>query len=315
MAFAANFAATTACAAADGLMAITTAPGRKGSAAAWRMAGNVGGTSVLGGALVAGAARTSVPFAGAALGILVAATAAAALLVDEPADHDGRRAGESAGHAAARKLGEVLRDVWEMARSREGWTALVICAVPVGAGALTNLFSAMAPAYGASADRVAAVNGWWGGAAGVAGSFIGGWLADHMNRRLAYALSGAVTAGTALAMMAGPLDATTYTWGTLAYNFANGIEFSTLAAFVLDIVGKGAAATKYTLFIAVANLAGSYVTTLDGWASEIHGLGVRGTLAADVVLTAIGEVVLLGMVWWLRAAPRRATAAPQARAS
>jgi MFS transporter, PAT family, beta-lactamase induction signal transducer AmpG len=167
----------------------------------------------------------------------------------------------------------------------------------VGAGALTNIFSGMAPEYGASEDIVALVNGLWGGLVGAAGSFAGGWLADRMNRRLAYAASGLLIAACALAMMAGPLTPLTFAWGTLAYNFATGVAFAALAAFILELTGPSvAAATKYTLFIAVANLANSYVTALDGWASELRGWGARGALAADAALTLAGIGVLGAMV-------------------
>jgi PAT family beta-lactamase induction signal transducer AmpG len=299
LAFLVNFAGTTACAAADGLMAITTAPEKKGAAAAWRMAGNVGGTGVLGAGILWVAARTSVPAAGLALAFVVLLAGTAAIPIHEPRELATRLGGSAAREALA-QLGVILRDVWEMVKSRAGWTALVICAVPVGAGALTNLFSALAPSYGASEDRVALVNGLWGGIVGAGGSFLGGWLADRMNRRLAYALSGALIAACALAMLAAPMTEATYTWGTLTYNFATGVSFAALAAFILELVGHGAAATKYTLFIAVANLASSYVTALDGWASEIPGLGVRGTLAADALLTIAGVAVLLALAWWTR---------------
>jgi MFS transporter, PAT family, beta-lactamase induction signal transducer AmpG len=302
MALVANVLGTTSCAAADGLMAITTAPDHRGRAAAWRMAGNVGGTGVLGWGVMKVASAFGVAAGGAALAAVVAASAAAALAIHEPRPAGGAARG-TAPREAVRQLGAVVRDVWQMARRRDGWTGLVICAVPVGAGALTNLFSAMAPYYGASEDRVAFVNGLWGGIIGAAGSFVGGWIADRMNRRLAYALSGAFLAACALAMLAGPMTQATYTWGTLAYNFATGVSFAALAAFVLDLIGHGAAATKYTLFIAVANFAGSYVTALDGWASEVRGLGARGTIAADAALTMAGIGVLLAMVWLTRGAP------------
>jgi PAT family beta-lactamase induction signal transducer AmpG len=144
LAFLVNVAGTTACAAADGLMAITTAPERKGAAAAWRMAGNVGGTGVLGAGILWVAARTSVPAAGLALAFVVLLSGTAAIPIHEPRELATRRGG-SAAREALSKLGVILRDVWEMVKSREGWTALVICAVPVGGGALTNLFSALAP--------------------------------------------------------------------------------------------------------------------------------------------------------------------------
>ncbi len=317
LAFLANVFGTTACAAADGLMAITTAPERKGRAAAWRMAGNVGGTNVLGAFVLWVSKRSSVPFAGVALAAITAAAAPAALFIHEPRPIAAARTG-SLARAAGQSLAAIGRDLWSTVRSREGWTGIVICAVPVGAGALTNIFSAMAPEYGAGEDLVAAVNGFWGGVVGAAGSFLGGWIADRMNRRLAYALSGLIIAGCATAMLVAPMTALTFTWGTLAYNFATGISFATLAALVLEMVGHSvAAATKYTLFIAVSNLAGSYVTALDGWASELRHAGARGSLAADAVLTLAGIGVLLVMVWLTRradlaSAPRREVAIPSA---
>ena len=317
LAFLANVFGTTACAAADGLMAITTAPERKGRAAAWRMAGNVGGTNVLGAFVLWVSKRSSVPFAGVALAAITAAAAPAALFIHEPRPIATARTG-SLARAAGQSLAAIGRDLWSTVRSREGWTGIVICAVPVGAGALTNIFSAMAPEYGAGEDLVAAVNGFWGGVVGAAGSFLGGWITDRMNRRLAYALSGLIIAGCAAAMLVAPMTVLTFTWGTLAYNFATGISFATLAALVLEMVGHSvAAATKYTLFIAVANLAGSYVTALDGWASELRHAGARGSLAADAVLTLAGIGVLLVMVWLTRradlaSAQRREEAIPSA---
>lgn len=299
LALLANIFATTSCAAADGLMAVTTAPDRKGSAAAWRMAGNVGGTGVLGAFALWLAGRTSVPLAGLALGIVCGASAFAALAIEEP------RPDLSAMVRSIRDVGtslaEIGRDMWATVKSRDGWTGIIICALPVGAGALTNLFSAIGPEYGASESRVAFVNGLWGGVVGAAGSFVGGWLADCMNRRLAYAVSGALTAASAAAMLLAPLSPETFTWGTLAYNFTNGIAFAALAAFILEMVGKSvAAATKYTFFIAIANLAGSYVTALDGFASEFRKIGARGSLAADALLTLAGIAVLLVMIRFTR---------------
>jgi MFS family permease len=299
----AQITSTTASAAADGLMAICTAPEDKGKAGGWRMAGNVGGTGALGALALWVAARSNILVAGFAVGALVLVSAGAALLLTEP--HPRDEAAEQAG-SVARAMGlrllAIVRDVWGTIRSRDGWTGLVICLLPVGAGALTNLFSAMAVDYRASEDLVAMVNGLLGGVVGAAGSLVGGFLADRMNRRLAYGLSGAVTALSAVAMLAAPMTPATFVWGTLVYSFANGIAFAALAAFVLEMVGHSvAAATKYTLFIAVANLASSYVTALDGWASEFRHLGARGSLLGDALLTFAGIVVLLAMVWYTRA--------------
>ena len=226
--------------------------------------------------------------------------------VTEVLDDYARRGAAAFGRwAAQRSALEVLKlrlwaiahDLWTTVKSRAGWTGLVICALPVGAGALTNLFSAMAVDYSASGSEVEMVNGLGGGVIGALGSLVGGVLADKMNRRVAYAISGGLTAFSGLAMMAAPMTPATYTWGVLAYSFANGIAFATLAAFILEMVGhSAAAATKYTLFIAIANVASNYVTALDGAASEFRKLGSRGALFADAVLTFAGIVVLMLMV-------------------
>jgi len=303
----AQVAGTTSAAAADGLMALTTRAEDKGKAGGFRMAGNVGFTGVLG-AVALSVARWSgsVPVAGLVLAAVTLLALLPALLVHEAAVALVA-SGRSWLHDVGARLGEVFLDVWRTLTSRDGWTGLVICAMPVGAGALTNLFTAMASDFHASGEIVALVNGLGGGVVGALGALVGGVLADRMNRRVAYALSGALTAGAALAMFFAPLTPTSYTLGVLGYCFANGIAFATLAAFILELCGQGAgAATKYTSFIAVANLASSYVTTLDGWGSELPGLGVRGTILADVALTAVGILVLLALVTATRRRPAAA---------
>jgi MFS family permease len=307
----AQIAGTTAAAAADGLMAATTRPEDEGKAGGWRMAGNVGGTGVLGAFALWLASRTSPAVAGLALGAVVLASAAGALFISEahPLHDEALERAGSLARALLARLVAVGKDLWSAMVSREGWTGLVICAVPVGAGALTNLFSAMAVDYRASEDLVAMVNGLGGGLAGAVGSLAGGRIADRMNRRLAYALAGGLTAFSALLMLAAPMTPLTYAWGTLLYSFANGIAFAALAALILEMVGHSvAAATKYTLFISVANVASNYATALDGWASEVRGWGSRGSLAADVVLTAAGIAVLLAMVSVTRRNPATAGA-------
>ncbi len=295
----AQVTSTTAAAAADGLMAVTTRPGDKGKAGGWRMAGNVGFTGVLGALAIWIASRTSVPVAG----LLLAGTVLISLLAVLPM-HEGpppSSEGRAWLHDVGVQLGSVFRDVWATVSSRDGWTGLVICALPVGAGALTNLFTAMGASYGASEDVVAWVNGLGGGIVGALGAVLGGFLADRMNRRLAYALAGTVTALSAVAMLLAPLTPATYVWGTVLYSFSNGIAFATLAAFILELVGHGpGAATKYTSFIAISNVASSYVTTMDGWGSRLWGLEVRGMLLVDVLLTAAGIVVLLVMMFLTR---------------
>jgi hypothetical protein len=255
---------------------------------------------------------------------VVLASASLALRIVEPrrVDPAVARAG-SAARAAFAHLAAMLRDLWATVRSREGFTGVVICLAPVGCQAMSNLFSGLAGEYGAGAELVSLANGLGGGVAGALGALVGGVLADRMSRRIAYALSGGLTAICALAMAAAPMTAWTYAWGTFTYLFAGGIAFATWAGMVLEMVGLSAAtATKYALFNASANLAISYVTTVNGFAAAyLHArLGLspaRGALLTDAALTGVGIAILLAMVAVVRrrgpalgAAPAEAREAP-----
>ena len=294
--------ATTGHAANNALLAITTRLEDKGKAAGFSMASNLGGTGLLGALALGASERVSPRAAGLALAAVVLASGAVALGIVEPARF-GAGAAAAVGllRAIGRQLREMARDLWGTVRSREGFTGLVISAAPVGLGALTNIFSGMAPDFHASARVVELVNGVGGGVTGAAGALVGGWLADRMRRRLAYGVAGGLTGLCAVAMLVSPLTPATYTWGTLAYSFANGVAFATWAGMVLEVVGHGAAtATKYALFNAAANLAISGATWADGAFAEASPWrvlrGSRGALAMDAALTVVGIAILLAMV-------------------
>ncbi|APR86544.1 AmpG permease [Minicystis rosea] len=292
--FLANVGAATSSAAVDALMATTVPVEHKGAAAGWSMAGNLGGCGV-GGALALWLTQhTSKATTAVVLVAVLFACALPVVRIDEP-----RRAPRPVVQAVV----TLVKDLWQTAKSRPGWTGLIICLTPVGAGAAVNLFSGgMHNAYQVSEHRVEIVTGVLGGIAGALGCLIGGWLADKMNRRLAYALSGALTGLVALYMAFGPLTPTVFTWGTLLYQFTNGIGYAAFVAFVLEMIGhEGAVTTKYTLFVAAANWAISYSAVIDGWGYD--RAGVRGLFLADAAATTVGIVVLVVMVLITRPRP------------
>jgi MFS family permease len=305
--------ATTGHAANNTLMATTTRPEDKGRVGGFGMASNVGGTGLLGAVGLLVATHVSPRAAGLVLAGVTLASAALALRIVEVRHVD--EAVAKAGNLA-RALGlhllSMLKDLWRTLTSREGFTGLLICLAPVGCQALSNLFSGLAAGYRASAEVVGMVNGVGGGIVGALGSLLGGYLADRMNRRVAYAMSGGLTAIAAVAMALAPMTPLTYAWGALAYLFAGGIAFATWAGMVLEMVELSpAAATKYALFNASANLAISYVTALDGvggqWASRALGMApARGALYTDALLTlgGITFLVVLLVVTRSRTVPR-----------
>jgi PAT family beta-lactamase induction signal transducer AmpG len=295
--------ATTGHAANNALMATTTRFADKGKVGGFAMASNVGSTGLLGAAAILLAQWVSPRAAALVMAGIVLASASLALRIVEPRHVEAAvaRAGTFA-RAAELHVAAMLRDLWATVRSREGFTGLVICLAPVGCQAMSNLFTGVAGSYGASAELVSLANGVGGGVGAALGALAGGVLADRMSRRVAYALSGGLTALCAVAMAAAPMTPATYAWGTFTYLFAGGVAFATWAGMVLEMVGLSAAtATKYALFNASANLAISYVTALDGQGGKrLHAwLGIaepRGALLTDAALTAVGIAILLAMV-------------------
>ena len=299
---AAQVTAATSSAAVNALMAISTRSTDKGRSGGYQMAGNVGGTGIMGALALFLSSHVSPTLAGIVLAALVLAGGSAVLLVEEPRlVEDLAVRARGLASALRSRFTSVVRDLWATAKSRDGFTGILICLLPVGCGALTNLFSGMAEDYDAPQRMVEIVNGLGGGIVSAIGALVGGWLADRMNRRIAYGLSGGFTALTAIAMLLAPLTPTTYAVGTLAYNFANGIAFATWAGMILELVGHSAGvATKYALFTATSNQAISYVTWLDGRASEWSGVGARGALAFDAAITFVGLGLLLAIVGYTR---------------
>ena len=327
----AQAAVSTSTAAVNALMATAVPKEKKGAVAGWSMAGNVGGTGV-GGALALWLAEHVPPGTSAIiLAAICVFCGVPAFFMYEPVPEK---------HSALKLLKVLLVDIWGTVKSREGWTGLLICVLPVGTGAATNLFSALSKYYVFAPDAVEGVargpvggalacfivssplpdramcvelvSGMLGGVVGALGCLVGGYLADRMNRRLCYVLGGALTALSALTMGFLSAHPAGFTWGTLAYSFMNGISFAAFAAFVLEIVDQSAGVTtKYALYVGVSNQAISYVTWLDGVGSDwgrAHfadpARGARwGMLGTDALATAIGIFVLTVMMLMVRRSP------------
>jgi PAT family beta-lactamase induction signal transducer AmpG len=314
--FVAQAAVATSGSAVLAMMALTVPDARRGAASGWQTAGNLAGTAV-GGALVAWMMNhLSTRATALALATICVVTALPAWLIDEVPPPPRR---------VARLLRDLLHDVWRTLRSRDGWTGMIICLSPVGAGALTNLFSALARDYApdaaAAEHLVVVVAGIFGGVANMAGALLGGVLADRMNRRLAYAVCGALAAFCAVGMLVAPATPGAFTAGCLAYYVANGLCYAIFYAFVLELVGKGAngagggapstVTTQLALYIGAANLAPAYVTWFDGWGYErLRALapgwssaGRAGMLGMDALMTFLGLAILGAMTLYVRRAP------------
>jgi MFS transporter, PAT family, beta-lactamase induction signal transducer AmpG len=246
--------------AADGLLAYATDEAGKGRAGGWYQAGNLGGLGIGGGAALWLTQVLPDPWmAGAILGAACALCCLALLFIGE---------GETSNRAAGiwRNLVEVGRDMWSVARSKRGFLGLLICFLPIGSGAASNLWAGIADDWHAGADAVALATGIASGIVSAVGCVIGGYFSDRIDRKLSYAIYGVLQALCAVAMALAPRTESMYVVFTLAYAMITGLTYAGFTAVVLEAIGRGAAATKYNVFASLSNIPIAYVTVVDGWA-------------------------------------------------
>jgi MFS family permease len=278
-----SLASTFLAMATESLLVFGTSATQRGRASGWFQAGNLGGNGIGGGVGLWLAETLPDPWmAGAALAIVCASCIGALRYLPEPPPLP------RFGHYG-RVLMHVLKDLWNVAKSRTGFLALLICFVPIGSGAASDLWSAVADDWHATAGTVALVTGILGGIVSAIGCIVGGYGSDRLDRKTAYAAYGLTMAGCTVAMALAPRTEAMYIVFTLVYAFIQGLTYAGFTAVVLEAMGLGAAATKYNLFAALSNMPVAYMTLIDGWAHERWGaagmlnieaaLGVAGILA------------------------------------
>ena len=284
---ASNVAVTFLSMAVESLMAYSTSEEEKGRAGGWFQAGNLGGGGLGGGAglWIAG----HLPGAwlpGAVLAAVCLLCCIALAFVPEP----------EAVHRSGgtwRNMGAVVKDLWHVARSRRGYLGLLICFLPIGSGAASNLWSSIAGDWHATADTVAMVNGAMSGLVAAAGCIAGGYACDRMDRKAAYGLFGVLMALCAVAMALAPRTPATYVWFVMIYSFISGLTYAGFSAVVLEAIGHGAAATKYSLFASLSNMPIAYMTAVEGWAHTRWGGSVM--LYSEAVIGLAGLLTFIGL--------------------
>jgi len=293
--------------AVESLMAHVTPEDQKGRAGGWFQAGNLGGSG-LGGGLGLWLAQ-HLPhawLAGVIVGGLCFVCSLALFLVPTPA-----RTHHLAGLASA--LREAVADLWTVIREKAGLIALILCFLPVGSGAASGLWSAVAGDWRAGPDTVALVTGILSGIISAVGCVLGGWISDRMDRWLAYVLYGLLQAGAAVAMAFLPRTPAMFVVLTSLYALITGLTYAGFTAFVLEAIGKGAAATKYSVYASLANMPIYYMTYIEGAAHDRWGSG--GMLVTEAVLCVVGAALFLAIMVSLGGRFRARTAVATAAAT
>jgi MFS transporter, PAT family, beta-lactamase induction signal transducer AmpG len=187
----------------------------------------------------------------------------------------------------------LARDVRDVVWSWRALVGVLFCCSPVGAGALINLISSLAPDFHAPSGEVAWVTGLGGGLLLGLGSLVGGQVCDRIDRRMAYALFGISAGGFAAWMALGPKTPWLYGVGYAGYALSTGLSYAGFTSLVLDILGPGrrAAATGFSLFGSLGNLPVSYMTWLDGVGYKQNN--ARGLVGVDAAANITGGLLLL----------------------
>jgi hypothetical protein len=121
-------------------------------------------------------------------------------------------------------------------------------------------------------------------------------------------LYGVLQAVCAVAMALAPRTEMSYIVFTSVYAFITGLTYAGFTAFVLEAMGLGAAATKYSVYASLSNMPIWYMTTIDGRAHDKWGAG--GMLYTEAVFGVVGLVVfVIVLAVWGKSRSRVAEAA------
>jgi cellobiose-specific phosphotransferase system component IIC len=176
------------------------------------------------------------------------------------------------------------------------WVGLTIFLVPVGAFALTNLFSTLGADFRATEAAVTELNGPGVALACSAGCLLAIPLCRRLRRRSVYLAAGVGAAVIATAMGLLPHTLLVYAAGLLAYNFFQGFNYTAFTALELEIVGpqNALSGTMMAMLTASGNVPISGMTWLDSRVHDAHGL--KAMLFTDAGASVATALLLVALV-------------------
>ena len=191
--------------------------------------------------------------------------------------------------------------------SRGAFSAMFFGLLPVGAMCLgLALQSNLAVEFGMDDQGVALLN-LWCTIVGAVSMVVGGMLSDKLGRRRMLGLYIVLMSGPVLYLwwqmrlngydmprpsgsVAVPALITALWIASISYNVFNGMMYGTRAAIFMDVTNPKVAATQFTAYMALMNLAIAIAATWQGVVSE--AFGYRWTLLIDVCTGLICLLVL-----------------------
>jgi len=263
-------------------MANQVPPELRGRASGWSQAGNLGGAGIGGGIGLLLAEHMAQPWiSGVVLAAICFACWGATLFLPRL-----EAIRQSELHYFAH-LRNVAVNVWEVARSRLGYLALIIMILPIGSGGVP--WAAIAGEWHAGANLVALVNGISGGIASIVGALAAGYVCDRMDLKKAYSAFGIFVGLVATALIFLPRTPEVFVGGVLAYQAMVGMAYTGYAAIVLEAIGKKSAATNWNLMAALSNIPIAAMASVDGAIHDAYGTDAM--LLGELVFPAVAIIL------------------------
>ena len=267
----------------NGFIAKRVKESKKGEASGWYQGGSLAGTGIGGGAGLWLATHYSVGLSGIALCILSVLFALVMFLIkDIPYLKEKTIVNELKG---------MGRDVLSMIKLPVALYAMVLVLMPIGTGAMANLWSAVAKDWKADADMVALVTGLVCGGVSAIGCIAGGFIADRWGVWNAYLGNGIVCAVTTILIAVLPYNPVIYIFGVLVYGFCTGLIYAAFTAVIFFVIGKKHVATKFSLLSSLGNVPVVYMTAINGWTHD--KFGSRYMLTTEAVVGIASAVIFI----------------------
>jgi hypothetical protein len=285
-------------AACGGLIVKTLSESDQSKAAAWMMAGQLGG-GALGAALILRlAGHMSLGKVSLTTAAMVALPGVLAFTIPEtpPRPSSWFRG----------RLPEIGKEFWALFRSPGRRLSTLLLVAPGGTGAAQSLLPAVASHYGVGASGVMWMNGVAGGVMLAAGSLSGALIPGNWDRRLTYAAAG-LTNGIAALVLLAASNPSVYLTGTALYLITEGLCWARSTALMVEIVGTETndASTLYSVLSAIVTIPLLYMIKLDGLGFSRFGIiGLLWTdAAANVLVFVVVTVIFVAYGLGLRRAP------------
>ncbi|HET7117361.1 MAG TPA: MFS transporter [Hanamia sp.] len=279
--FVSQVAATITVLPVNGFIAKSIKENKKGEASGWYQAGSLVGVGFGGGIGLWLATNFSIFMSGIALCIVSILFALVILLIkDIP-------------HVKEKTIFQEIKimgkDIFAMIKIPAALFVMILILMPIGTGAMSNLWSAVAKDWKTGVDTVVLVTGLLTGGVSAIGCVVGGLIADKRGVWFAYLGSGVICALVTVLMAIMPYQPIVYITGVLAYGFSTGLIYAAFTAIIFFVIGKRNVATKYSLLASLGNLPVVYMTTFDGWTHD--KFGSRYMLTAEALVGLIFVII------------------------